>query len=112
MGQIIPIDSTVGASRFQTVLDGTRYLFEFRFNARGQYWVFDIYTEQNEAIVCGVKVLLGVNLIGLYQDTRLPSGVLFAVDLDGNGSPIEMNDLGGRVVLTYTPEAELEVILS
>jgi len=103
----LPVSSNFSSYSFRTNLDGTVYAFNVRYNERMDRWVFDIMTTAEEYIVMGVPILLGVSLLGLYQDARLPTGVLFALNLENEYIEAGRNDLGINVLLLYQPSTEI-----
>lgn len=81
-------------------LDGTDYVFDFRFANRRGVWVFGITGLDGARILVGQTVVCGLPL--LRRAIGGPPGQLFAF-----GSPISnldppgLTELGGRVSLTY-----------
>ena len=103
----LPVTSEFSAYDFRTTLEGTVYTFNIRYNERMDRWVFDILTSSEEQIIMGVPILLGVNLLGMYQDKRLPLGVLFAINLKDELVEAKRDDLGTNVLLLYQPSTEI-----
>ncbi len=61
-----------------TTLDGSDYLFEFRYNQREDAWYFDIGLTDGTVLVRGTKVVCNVSLLKRFADSRMPKGTLFA----------------------------------
>lgn len=97
----IPIDSILSNKQFRTELDGTFYLFDFRYNSRADIWMMNIYDETGTIILSGIALLLGVDLITRFQDSRLPPGPLFLMNLKDENVEADRNTLGEDVVLLY-----------
>ena len=84
-------------------LDGTDYLFEFRFNQREACWYFDISLTDGTLLVAGVKVVCHRPLLRRFADTRLPKGILIAASNSEDTDPPGIDELGEgrRVELVY-----------
>ena len=92
-----------------TVLDGTDYLFEFRFNQRESCWYFSISTTDGEALASGVKIVSERPLLRRFADVRLPPGILIAASNTTDKSPPGLTELGEdrRVTLIYSALGEV-----
>jgi hypothetical protein len=92
-----------------TVLDGTDYLFEFRYNQRENCWYFSVSTTDGVALVSGVKIVSNRPLLSRFADVRLPPGMLVAFANTTDASPPGLADLGEdrRVTLIYYTAAEI-----
>jgi len=100
MISIIPLTSTDASFKQTTALDGTNYVFVFRWNDRAQAWHFDLSTEDGTPIAMGIRVVVSWPLLRRCVSERRPPGELIAVDTTDQGDPLR-SDLGTRVVLTY-----------
>lgn len=99
--QRIQVDSILSNKQFRTELDGSFYLFDFRFNSRATVWMMNIYDENSDIIRSGIPLLLGVDLLGRFQDSRLPPGPLFVMNLKDENVEASRDDLGNDVQLFY-----------
>jgi hypothetical protein len=99
--QNIPVDSILSNKQFRTVLDTKFYLLDFRFNSRATIWMMNISDENNNTIISGIPLLLGVNLLAQYQDSRLPIGPLFIFNAKDENVEADRNSLGEDVLLLY-----------
>lgn len=90
----------------RTVLDGQEYIMVFIWDGREGRWYHDLLTTDRVKLVCGVKLVCNWPLYRPYQwDTRVPQGLMMAVDYsDQGGEPPGLGDLGRRVRLSYTPK--------
>lgn len=90
-------------------LDGTDYVFDWRYNQREKSWYFSIATSSGDPLASGVKVVCGVSLLGRFADLRLPPGVLMALSNTSDASPPGLTELGQeqRVTLIYFDVAEV-----
>lgn len=89
-------------------LDGSDYLFEFRYNQREDCWYFDLSLTDGTLLVAGVKVVCNRPLLKRFVDTRLPPGTLIAFSSTNDASPPGLTELGEdrRVTLVYSPKDE------
>lgn len=91
----------------RTELDSARFEFFFEWNDREQAWFFTLYDASGDAIVYSVRVECTAPLLDQFYDTRLPPGMLFAVDTSGGDLAPALEDLGARVQLVYLPISEM-----
>jgi hypothetical protein len=87
-----------------TILDNTLYQFEFQWSERGQYWTTNIFNDNDEPILTGVKISINSEIINMYSRSQLPFGYLLPVDEKGSYTRIEETDLGARVAIIYVPK--------
>jgi hypothetical protein len=92
---------------FGVTLDGVAYTFEFRWNDRGEFWVFDIADGSGNPLVSGRKVVVDFPLLGRFAVEGLPEGSLFAVDTSGAGQGPTLEDFGARVTMVYLTAEEM-----
>lgn len=105
MAQVLPFQPSIPSYRVGTVINGTPYIFDVRWNARDAAWYFDLYDKDEVAIVMGVKVVLGAGLGSRVRDDRYPAGLVVAIDVTGAGADATIDDIGKRVlVVHFTPE--------
>lgn len=85
-------------------LSGVVYSMRARWNTVREYWTIDLYDKNGAALLLGQKLVFNTDILGRYQDTRLPPGQLFCIDT-GNESQklnkIGRNDIGTNVLLIY-----------
>lgn len=99
--QKIPADSILSNKQFRTELDGTFYLLDFRFNSRATVWMMNISDENSVIILSGIPLLLGVSLLGRFQDSKLPPGPLFVENFSNENVEATRDNLGEDVLLLY-----------
>jgi hypothetical protein len=104
----LPVSSELGYNSFTTEIGGKRLDFTFKYNRRAGLWSMTIADDDGD-IVSGRFVVLGVDLIGQYVDSRLPAGSIMAVNWDEGQKGVECgeNDLGSRVKVYYMQEEPL-----
>jgi len=108
----IPIDVGVDAEPFEQVLtlDGLPYVFRYRWAERAAAWSLDVFDGADTALVAGVPLLIGADLLRQHNDPRLPAGSLVVVDTSSSGAEAGMLELGGRVQLYYAEAADVAAI--
>lgn len=99
--QKIPVDSILSNKEFRTELDGIFFLLSFRFNSRAAIWMMDISDENSNIIVSGIALLLGVNLLGRFPDSKLPPGTLFVENFSEENVEATRDNLGEDILLLY-----------
>ncbi len=92
---------------FSCELDSVTYQFTFRWNGRDGSWFMDLADGEGTVLVAGVKVVLGVFLGLKHWNQSFPPGMFLAIDTSGADEEAGFDDLGKRVVVSYTSFAEL-----
>jgi hypothetical protein len=106
--QIMPTRTDLPHYEVSVELEGTTYVFEFRWNARASGWFMTIKTQAEEVLVTGRRVVLNSPLLRQYKNRLgLPPGNLLAVDTTGANQEAGLKDLGSRVLLLYFEAADL-----
>ncbi len=101
---IIPLTADPGQS-FRLDLEGNEYNIRVYYNARKVGWFIDISSADNVAVILGVALVLGTNLLGQYPSLEL--GGLFMFDTEDANTDAGESDLGSRVFLVSFTEEEL-----
>lgn len=101
------VDPEVFAYEQFVDLEERTYLFRLDWNEREEAWSLSIYDQDEDPIVTGKAVRIGVSLLRGEVDSRLPQGVLIAVDTTEQHGEAGVSDLGGRVKLLYAEAASL-----
>lgn len=83
------------------VLDGIRYVLDFRYNVRAKYWTIDLMNGSREPIYTGIRGVADYDLLTHCPHPERPSGRLYLVDLTGRGIDPLDHELGERVRLVY-----------
>lgn len=86
--------------RASVVLERRRYHFRFYTQAIDDGWAFDVTNDDESAVVRGVAIVAGVDLLYPYQHLDVPPGQLFVIDRDG-GDPDGMAFAEKRAALYY-----------
>jgi len=101
----LPIRNDIPSFSFRCDLDGETYTLSFRHNSRKNRWTMDILTDAGEAIVTGIALLVGANLINMYQDDRLPPGFLFVLNTKDENEEPNRDNFADDVKLLYSEAA-------
>jgi hypothetical protein len=100
----IPVSGEFPAFNFQILLDGNRFKFEFRWVERKQTWIMNLYDEAGTALVAGVPILAGIDLLGRSGGPTFPEGSIISMDLTGQSRKPDRETFGKDVVLLYATE--------
>jgi hypothetical protein len=103
---IIPTRTDLARYSMRVELRKVKYLLDFDWNDRDQSWYLSVSTDAEVPLLTGIKIVVGFPLINRFRDERLPVGDLSAIDTSGKGIDPAFADLGGRVLLTFTPIEE------
>ncbi len=93
--------------RVNSVIEGTEFIFDVRWNGRDEAWYMDLLDVDEDPIRTGIKIVLGSLLGRRSVDARYPDGAFVASDLAQSGVDAGFNDLGVRVVVFFYTQAEL-----
>lgn len=89
------------------IIDDVPYTLEFAWNHRGKYWTLNVYNNDKELLIAGVKIVLDFDVLKRYAKVDLPRGVMLAIRNDSqNKGKIEDGEMGSSVDLVYVTEAE------
>lgn len=95
-------DETVRVS-----LDGRSYSIRWLWNGREGVWSFSIADADGTDLQCGVRVVLGANLLEWTSDPRAPGGAIMVVDATGGTTEPDLDTLGQRVQVIYLTADEI-----
>lgn len=98
---VMPTRAGIAEHRVRVALNGSVFSFKFMFNRNSELWSMDIDLPDGTPLLRGVRLALGSNLTKQYADSRLPPGIFFVHDTEGNGAEAGLEDLGERVLLLY-----------
>jgi len=100
----IPVAATAYQS-FSVQLDGSVYRMRIRYNSRSGVWTLDLFDSAEQALLCGLALRTGIDLLDQYVDDRLPPGRLFIVNFVSEHGEPGRDDLGTDAVLVYEEAA-------
>lgn len=102
--ELININTTELYFILSVVLSGAEYKLEFAWNEQNKYWTISLYTESEEPIFQGRKLVLDCNLFAFCSHDNLPDGQLYAIDSTESKDEISELDLGNnRILIVYIP---------
>lgn len=107
--QDLNIDPVSSGRPFEVewILDGTRYWFEFFYNARAAFWTMHVNDAGKTRLISGVRCVVGLPLLRLCTNAQRPLGKLILIDTSGTDTDPGPNDLGERCRMTYIPVDDL-----
>lgn len=106
----LPIRQEGPRFTFACELEGVSYTFAFRWNDRDGGWYMEISDATGDPIVSGIKVVIGILLLGRATSKLLPPGDLLAIDTAATNTDPGFEDIGRRVQITYFTAAELGAV--
>lgn len=65
------------------VLDGVRFRLETYTNVVDSSWYLDLYDSDGNALVLGIALAVGLDLLFPYRHLEVPPGILFVSDQSG-----------------------------
>jgi hypothetical protein len=85
-----------------------QYRLAFYYAKPGDFWVMDVADAAGTALVYGIKLALGVDLLEPYKYmVGMPQGQLFIYDTSRADSEPGEDGFDGRCALYYRPAAEV-----
>lgn len=108
MIEVIPLDSTAPEYRVRVRLDGSFYFLTAKWNTRRLWWTIDMLDSNGDALVRGLRVCTGYDLLRAHKLVGFPPGALVAIDTRRTKTDPSRDDLGLRVVLCYIPAADMQ----
>lgn len=99
----IPVVSEESPYSFKIVLSGITVNLRFRWNWRANLWLMDIFDANNQPLVYGVALVLGMDLTKAYRYDvdNFPQGTFFLQDSMGKNTEANFNNFGKTVFLAY-----------
>lgn len=99
---ILPVQPAATVKHFHVVytLEGARYGFRFYQNAFTGGWSLDVENDAGDAVVRGIALTAGLDLLYPYQYLDMPPGELFVGGTNG-ADPQGDDFVQGRAFLYY-----------
>lgn len=91
----------------QIELDGTTFILTASWNALNEYWSLNIYDQDFNPIVLGIKVVTQFNLTKQVVKEDMPLGQIVCQNIVGGFFKIKRNDMGETNELVYYEESLL-----
>lgn len=106
--QVLPLRTDAPRYSIRVELDSLRYQFSFEWNDRAASWFFDLDDSNGDRLLSTVRVSTDWPLLDRFRfDSRVPRGVLVAIDTQKTDYDPAREDLGARVQLIYYPLADV-----
>jgi len=106
---VVPFTSDYD-QRFTSQLGEDKYVFDARWNERGQVWAVDITRDADQVeLIAGVPLLAGQDLLAPYA---LGIGGLVVADLSLKDTDPGPDDFGERVIVAWLSNDDLDAIRS
>lgn len=80
-------------------IDGSTYVFTFRWSQLEGYWYLDVAEETGVSIITGIRLVLGITLGRTSVHRLFRSGVMLLIDTTDSDANPGFADLGTRVEL-------------
>lgn len=87
-------------------LDGVRFQLDTYTNRADNSWYLDIFDTNGVALVQGIALATGLDLLYPYRYLDVPAGVLFVNDLDGPRQDPGLDSFADQEVALYYQDAE------
>ena len=82
-------------------LDNVAFQFTLNWNARVNNWTLDVADAGGNAIVSGIALRLGTDLLAPHRGYSIPAGSINVFDTSGEGVEMGRDEFGARVLLQY-----------
>lgn len=85
------------------VLEGVRVRFDTYTNRDDNSWYLDIYDDDDQPMIIGIALAVGLDLLFPYRHLNVPPGILFVQDQGGQPfrDPILPDFFAGNMALFY-----------
>lgn len=100
----IPISKEQKNDTFNIVLSGVEYVFYIKYNARFDYYTWDLYDKLNTPLIQGQRIISDFCLNYRFTALELPKGRIFGVNIAEDGQEPNKTNLGTRVLISYSED--------
>lgn len=97
----LPVNSNFPKYSFKVELSSVLYNLQFRFNIRSGKWIMNLLDSSGDMIQAGIPIMVQVDLLGRFKDSRIPSGTLFAINPENENEEATRDNFGDVVLLLY-----------
>lgn len=97
----IPMDNTSPAFSLFVDLEEVTYQMKFRWNDRVGLWFFDLFDNEDNAVLLGKPYQTGVDFLKQEVGVTSPKGTLIALNSNEPFLDADRFAIGGDVVLYY-----------
>ena len=103
---IIPTDAQQIAFRQEMTLNQVPLNLRFYFNSRSERWKLDILDVNDNPLILGRTINLGLDLYNRFALSGLPEGFLSTINLKNITAEAGLTTLGTDVLLIFDDEVE------
>lgn len=108
MPTILPFRPAIGQYGFRALIEDVEYAFSVHWNSTDKAWYFSIFTENNEPIAEGIKVVRGVYFARWSTHPLFRNGAMVArAPVNDRKGEATFDDLGIRIEIWYFNRDEL-----
>lgn len=109
----IPIPNS-SYSEQEVSLSGVKYNFIFRYIGRDQRWRIDIFDNNKDPIIHGIKIMENQDLTGRYNLPSFSNGNLYCLRVKQDLTPVSRDNIGlGKAYnLLYFSNEEIDTLLA
>lgn len=104
---VVPTTSSHASYRQVVALGSRLFRLTFRWNGRDSAWYVAVETEAGVALTQGRALRLDWPMLRQLVGELLPTGDLFALDVDGTRVEPGRGDLAGRVPVLFAETGEI-----
>ena len=112
----VPLDSQAPHQVLTVQLGERSYRLQLRWHERDAAWYLRLseadLSDEDGGKIAETRLVVSWPFFPRVRDARLPDGVLLAIDTSGRDEDAGEADLGTRVILTFTPAADVVVALA
>lgn len=89
------------------VLDNVPYYLHANFNVRDDSWYIDLFTNDNNALIYGKKLILNIDLLNNVYNESKPAGYLMVVPINDVAEEITRDNMGDEIQIIYISQNEV-----
>lgn len=94
----------------QIELSGTIFILSFAWNALNEFWMMDIYDQDSNPLILGIKIVPNYNLTARYAVQGMPEGDILCINFVNSNDEISRYDMSQKFELVYFDLGELDAI--
>lgn len=91
--------------RASVTLEGTLYTFVYQYVSYTDSWILDILDDADVALLSGIHLMQGIDLLEGHHHLEVPPGKLVVYDTSNTEVEAGLDDFDERVVLAYEESA-------
>ena len=99
---LIPINSNNPKWSERLTIDGSDYIFHFRWNNRMSRWILSIGDQSDNPLIIGIVCCVRMDLLAQFRYMDVPQGVLMFFNPNTPDTDPSYEDFGNGAFLAYT----------